>query len=169
MAFEARYCPVCGTPLVDKEAFGRIRRVCPACGFIFFREPKVAVGALVLHQDRVLLVRRAVDPERGKWALPAGYMDYDEEPIPALQREVAEETGLHVRVRRLLDVFPIHTEYARGVILVYEAEPTQASQPLKAGDDSDQARWFGKEDIPWKDLAFESTREILKRWVEGAL
>ncbi len=170
MRYEANFCPQCATPLVDREVFGRVRRVCPACGVILFRDPKVAVGGLVLHQDHALLVRRAVHPEKGKWALPAGYMEYDEEPIPALKREIREETGLQVRVLRLLDVFPLHNPFARGVIIVYQAEPEPpVPDTLQGEDDIDLARWFLPSEVPWDMLAFESTRIILRRWTEGAL
>ncbi len=170
MTFTPHYCPRCGARLHDRHVFGRMRRVCPACGFIFFRDHKVAVGAFIHHRDRVLLVRRAVDPEKGKWALPAGYMEYDEEPIPALYREVAEETGLSVRVTRLLDVFPLRTPHARGVIIMYEAVPEgPVPEHPPAADDVDAVRWFRREAIPWTELAFESTRHILRRWREGQL
>ena len=170
MTFVANYCPRCGARLVDREAFGRVRRVCPVCGFIFFRDHKVAVGALVEHEGRVLLVRRAVDPEKGKWALPAGYMEYDEEPMAALRREIGEETGLAVTITRLLDVFPLRTPHARGVIIIYAARPVPpVPDVVSAADDIDLARWFAPGDIPWEDLAFESTRVILRRWWEGRL
>ena len=170
MAYEANYCPQCGTPLVDREAYGRIRRVCPSCGLVFFRDLKVAVGALVRQDNQVLLVRRAVHPEKGKWALPAGYMEYDEEPRSAAQREIREETGLDVTIGPVLDVFPLHNPYVRGVIIVYDARP-MGSPPdrLTADDDVDIARWFQVEEIPWDALAFESTRAILERWRKGEI
>ncbi len=170
MAYEANYCPQCGTPLEDREAFGRVRRACPSCGLIFFRDLKVAVGALIRDRDRVLLVRRAIRPEKGKWALPAGYMEYDEEPRDAVRREVREEVGLEVEIREVLDVFPLHNPYARGVIIVYAAFPAGAvPATLTAEDDVDLVRWFNAENIPWDDLAFESTRRILERWRDGVL
>lgn len=164
--YDVNFCPQCGTRMEQKEVFNRVRPVCPACGLIFFRDLKVAVGALITNgHDRVLLVRRAVRPEKGKWALPAGYMEYDEEPIQALRREVAEETGLEVEPTRVLDVFPLHNPYARGVIVVYEARVRgPVPDVVNPEDDVDAARWFTREEIPWESLAFESTRSILERW-----
>lgn len=161
MSWQANYCPVCGHGLTDQEVFGRVRRVCPACGFIFFRDPKVAVGVLVEDGGRVLLVRRAVVPKMGWWALPAGYMEADEEPREAARREVQEETGLEVEVTGLMDVLPIATPGGRGVIILYWARPVGGA--LQSGDDASEARWFTAEELP-ADLAFESTVVALSRW-----
>jgi len=155
------YCPVCGHALTDKEMFGRMRRVCPACGFVFFRDPKVAVGVLVEEGGRVLLVRRAVVPKAGWWALPAGYMEADEEPKEAARREVREETGLEIEVTGLMDVLPVATHNGRGVLIVYWARPVGGE--LRPGDDASEVRWFTAEELP-ADLAFESTLMALARW-----
>jgi len=155
------FCPRCGQALEDREAFGRVRRACPACGFIFFRDPKVAVGALIERAGRVLLVRRAVIPNIGRWALPAGFMDDDETPEEALRREVQEETGLTVRVGDVLGVYPLISPNGRGVIIIYRAH-ADASEP-RAGDDVSEVRWFGPDELP-DDLAFESTRQALALW-----
>ncbi len=157
------YCPHCSAPLADAVRFGRVRRVCRTCGFIHFTDPKVAVGALVTDGERVLLVRRAVVPAIGLWALPAGYMDADELPEEALVREVAEETGLAVRTARLQGVAPLAGwQERRGILLLYWAEPI--SGELAAQDDVSEARWFTRSEIPWAELAFESTAEFLKLW-----
>lgn len=161
MPIEMNFCPRCAHELEDQERFGRMRRVCPSCGFIFFRDPKVAVGVLVEDGARVLLVRRAVIPQLGWWALPAGYMEFDEEPQEAARREAQEETGLQVELTGLLDVFPITSPNGHGVLIVYWARP--AGGELRAGDDVSDARWFAPEELP-EDLAFESTRAALARW-----
>jgi len=161
MPIEMNFCPRCAHALEDQEKFGRMRRVCPACGFIFFRDPKVAVGVLVEDGERVLLVRRAVIPQLGWWALPAGYMEFDEEPQEAARREAEEETGLQVELTGLLDVFPITSPNGRGVLIVYWARP--AGGDLRAGDDVSDARWFAPEELP-EDLAFESTKAALACW-----
>jgi ADP-ribose pyrophosphatase YjhB (NUDIX family) len=161
MPFAMNYCPCCGHTLEDQARFGRMRRVCPACGFVFFRDPKVAVGVLVEEGDRVLLVRRAVVPQLGLWALPAGYMEFDEEPQEAARREALEETGLNVELIGLLDVFPITNPNGRGVIIIYWGRRSDGT--LRPGDDVSDARWFTAEDLP-ADLAFESTVAALARW-----
>ena len=99
-----RFCPLCGTPLETRWMFQRERPTCPACGFVHFRDPKVAVIGLVTWRNRVLLIRRGVDPMKGMWSLPGGYMDAGEMPANALVRELVEEVGLHVTVDRLVDM-----------------------------------------------------------------
>lgn len=159
-----RYCPYCGAPLAEAIRFGRPRGVCRHCGFVHFREPKVAVAALVAEAGRVLLVRRAAMPRIGYWALPAGYMDADELPEEALVREVAEETGLQIMVQGLLGVAPLAGwGERRGILLLYLARP--ASGSLAARDDVSDARWFEPSEIPWDDLAFASTAAFLREWL----
>ena len=161
-----RYCPRCAAPLAEGEKFGRARRFCRYCGFIHFREPKVAVAALVSDGERVLLVKRAASPRVGYWALPAGYMDADELPEEALAREVAEETGISVRVLGLQGVAPLAGwAERRGILLLYRAEPVGGE--LAPADDVSDARWFARTDIPWDELAFESTAEFVRGWVEA--
>ena len=161
MPLKTIYCPACGHELEDRKAFGRVRRVCPACGFIFFREPKVAAGALVQRDGQVVLVRRAVVPRRGYWALPAGYMEYDERPEEAAVREVCEETGLRVAITGVLDVYPMEGPNGRGIIVVYWANWLEGE--LTPADDVSDARWFGPEALP-EPLAFDSTVSALRRW-----
>jgi 8-oxo-dGTP diphosphatase len=166
MSLAFTFCPRCGAPLTDGVAFGRSHRLCRYCGFVQFRDPKVAVGAIVGNGTQVLLVRRSAEPRVGFWALPAGYMDADESPEEALVREIAEETGLAVQIAHLAGIVPLAGwRERRGIMLVYKAEPTGGQ--LLAGDDVSEARWFGAADIPWDEVAFESTAEFLRAWVAG--
>ena len=164
MSFAFVYCPRCGAPLATRAAFGRQRQVCAFCGYIQFRDPKVAVAGLVTANSRVLLVRRAMIPRVGFWALPAGYMDEDEMPEAALARELTEETGLTVNVERLLGVVPLGGwEEKRGILLVYTGQP--AGGVLAAADDVTEARWFAPAELPWDEIAFSSTAEFLRSWI----
>jgi len=142
------YCPRCAAPLADGIKFGRPRRFCRYCGFIHFADPKVAVAGLVSDGARVLLVRRAAVPRIGFWALPAGYMDSDELPEAAAVREIAEETGLIVRLLGLHAVAPLAGwSERRGILLVYRAEPVTGV--LAAGDDVTDAS------VPWPESCTE--------------
>ncbi len=161
-----RYCPRCSAPLAEAAKFGRLRRTCRYCGFIHFVEPKVAVAGVITDGERILLVRRNAIPRIGYWALPAGYMDADELPEEALVREVTEETGVTVQVTRLGGVAPLAGwRERRGILLLYHAEPTGGD--ARPGDDVTEARWFGRDEIPWDELAFESTAEYVREWVNG--
>lgn len=154
------FCPRCGTPLHREERFGQIRPVCPGCGWIHFVDPKVAAAVLIEQAGRVLLVRRAGEPFRGLWTLPAGFINGGEDPAEAAARECLEETGLSVRVNGLLDIIS-GREHPRGAdfIIVYRAEVTGGE--LKADDDADAAEWFGREELP--PLAFRATQIVLSR------
>jgi len=116
-------------------------------------EPKVGVGVMVVEEGRLLLVRRAMEPEKGKWSLPAGYLDSGESPVETAVREAREETGLEVRVTGLVDAFHNPPGAGASVFLLYRAERT--SGELRAGDDADDAGFFGRDELP--SLAFAST------------
>ena len=81
------------------------RRVCPGCGFIYFTDPKVAVGVFVQSEGKILLVRRTMQPQIGKWSIPAGFVDQGEDPQETAVREALEETNLHIAIEALMDVF----------------------------------------------------------------
>lgn len=161
------YCPQCGQPLTDAFRFGRERRICPACGYIHFRDPKVAAVVFIVEDGRVLMVRRSVDPQMGKWALPAGYIDYGEDPRDAAVREVREETGLEVRITRLIDVLgpDMAGEGSATIVILFEGRIIGGT--LTARDDVDRAAFFAPHEVPHDGLAFESTRLLLARWLEG--
>ncbi|HKZ44262.1 MAG TPA: NUDIX hydrolase [Anaerolineales bacterium] len=153
------FCPRCGAAISSMEKFGKTRPVCSQCGWVHFSDPKVAAAVLIKEDGKVLLVRRGNDPERGKWTLPAGFVDGGENPIHSAERECLEETGLKVKVTGLLDVIP-GLEHARGadILIVYEATILEGT--LLAQDDADKAEWFQFNNLP--PLAFSATRQILK-------
>lgn len=156
----------CGTKLTVAEFFGRQRPNCPACGWIYFADPKVAAAALIVDRRGVLLVRRAVDPHRGCWTLPAGFVDAGEHPEMTVQRECLEETGLHVQVSGLFDVFA-GQEHPRGahILLVYRA--VVLSGDLCPNDDVDGAAFFLLDDLP--ELAFSTTVKVLEKICKEAV
>ncbi len=157
-----KFCPRCGQRLEDKFVFGRTRRVCPGCGFVVFREPKVAAGVLIERAGALLLVRRSVDPKKGHWALPAGYMEIDEGPVATAIRECFEETGLVVRVTGLFGVYHITSDpRGAGVLILYRA--VVESGTLKSGDDASEVAFFTPDRLP-RRIAFASTRRALLRW-----
>lgn len=146
----AAFCPACGAPLRAEP--GSRHPVCTGCGRVHHRDPKVAVGVVVHDaRGRLLLVRRGGDPGRGRWALPAGFVDADEDPRAAAAREALEETGLVVRVGRVLDVHPAGP--GTSFFLSFEAELVGGH--LRAGDDAADAAFFGPDELP--ELAFAST------------
>lgn len=137
------------------------RRVCPECEFIHFNDPKVGVGVLVLQGDKVLLVKRKMMPEKGKWSIPAGFLDYGEDPKATAEREVLEETNLLVDIYDLLDVYYNADAIEKGgasIFILYRARLKGGE--LEAGDDASAAGFFGPDELP--ELAFASTRDAIR-------
>jgi 8-oxo-dGTP diphosphatase len=161
-----RFCPVCGQPLEPRvlKASEPKRLVCTsaACGFVFYLDPKIAVGTVIRMPDgRIVLVRRAIEPGYGKWVFPGGYVDRGEEITLAAIREAREEAGIEVAIDRLIDVY----SYAgrTPIIVVYAA--TYLSGEFVVDDEGLEAHAFAPADIPWDELAFRSTRDALRAYV----
>jgi len=165
MAHESQinFCPRCGTPVILLERFGKLHPVCPQCEWIHFDDPKVAAAVLVEKDGCVLLTRRVNEPFRGLWTLPAGFVDAGEDPARAAERECLEETGLSVRVVRVLDVIA-GQEHERGAdfIIVYQAEVLGGA--LSPNDDADAVEWFEYNNLP--PLAFSATRKALNQHIK---
>ena len=126
-------------------------------------DPKVAVGVAVFHDDRLLLVRRTMNPGRGRWSLPGGYLDLGEQPREAAAREALEEAGVVVTVGAVIDVFANPIEEGGAVFVLFEA--TWVSGSPVPGDDADAAAFFGRDEVP--PLAFASTETVVRRWLES--
>ena len=160
-----RHCISCGAQVEMRQAFGQLRPVCPECGRVHFIDPKVAAGAVIDQHGKILLVRRAVEPKVGKWTIPAGFVEADEDPRRTAARECLEETGLEVEIGELLDV--IHgREHPAGasIVIVYRAEVVGGE--LAPDDDVDAVDYFAAEQLP--ELAFRATRAAIQRWREFA-
>jgi len=144
-----------------QKRFGRNRPVCSACGYIHFVDPKVAAAVLIDRGGEVLLVRRVNEPLQGKWSLPAGFIDADEDPKAAAVREVFEETGLQICVTELLDVIA-GGDHPGGadIIILYRGEVEGGR--LTAGDDADAAAFFRCDALPV--MAFDSTQRVIEDW-----
>ncbi|MEZ4767653.1 MAG: NUDIX hydrolase [Caldilineales bacterium] len=161
-----RFCPNCAAPLTLRQVAGRERPACDSCGFVQFQDPKMAAAVLLTQDDRVLLVRRAVSPRIGYWALPAGFVDPGELPEETAVREVAEETGLHVALDGFIGFARIANPEKPGVLVCFAGHPIGGQ--LQPQDDVSEARWFVPQEVPWSDLAFSSTRTVLEQWMNGS-
>lgn len=156
------YCMECGTQLDQKvpPGDGKLRLVCPACGHIAYVNPKVVAGVLPVVQDRVLLLRRGIEPRLGMWTFPGGFLEMGETTEECALRESLEEIGVAVDGLSLLGVY---SRRQSGIVTVVyladrvEGEPRLSSEATEAG-------YFGAGEIPWNDLAFPTTVSALKDW-----
>jgi ADP-ribose pyrophosphatase YjhB (NUDIX family) len=140
------------------------RLVCTACEFVFYLDPKLAVGTIIRDErGRVVLVRRAIEPGYGKWVFPGGYVDRGEEVRAAAVREAREETGLDIQLDHLIDIY----SYAGRVPVIVVYAATMIGGCLGCDDEGLEARFFEPHEIPWDDLAFRSTREALEHVLGG--
>jgi 8-oxo-dGTP diphosphatase len=155
-----RFCTACGASMATTAVHGISRRVCTQCCSVHYADPKVAVGVAVFRDDRLLLVRRVMEPGRGRWTVPGGYLDIGEDPRVAAAREVAEEASIEVEVGDVLEVFANPPAEGSTVFVLY-AGRWITGEPA-AGDDADDAAFFARDELP--PLAFSSTAAAVARW-----
>ncbi len=140
------------------EGDNRQRLVCPDCGFIKYENPKVVVGSVATWDGRILMCRRAIDPRRGYWTLPAGFLELNETTIDGVRREAWEEAHARIEVEALLAVYNI--THISQVQLIYRAR--LLAPDISAGAESEEVRVFAWDDIPWDEIAFESVHWSLR-------
>ncbi len=138
----------------------RERLTCQDCGFVAYENPKVIVGSVVSEAGRILLCRRAIEPRRGYWTLPAGYMELAETVEEGARREAWEEARARIAIEGVLAIYSI----ARigQVQVIFRA--SLAAPGFEAGPESLEVRLFDWADIPWDELAFPSVHWSLRQW-----
>ncbi|HEY2740460.1 MAG TPA: NUDIX hydrolase [Thermoanaerobaculia bacterium] len=138
----------------------RERMVCPDCGFIAYENPKIVVGSGVVSGDRFLLCRRAIEPRRGYWTLPAGYLEVNESTMAGAAREAFEEAHARISIDGLLAIYDIpRISQVQVIYRARLAEPT-----FEAGPESLEVRLFAWDELPWDDLAFPSVHWSLQHF-----
>jgi ADP-ribose pyrophosphatase YjhB (NUDIX family) len=133
------------------------RLVCSRCDFIFYLDPKLVACSIVEMDNGIVLLKRGIEPQKGKWVIPGGYVDRGEEVKAAALRETEEECGLKTSINKLLGVYSYPGRLV--VVVVYVAE--YLSGDLIIGDESQDVRLYRPKEIPWRALAFQSTVDAL--------
>ena len=162
--FTFRFCPACGGTFETRKIKENEpdRLVCSQCEFILYQDPKLVACSIVEIENKIVLLRRAIDPQKGKWVIPGGYVDQGEKVENAAIRETLEECGIQTRLKSLLGVYSYTGRVA--VVVVYVAD--YVAGDLVVDDESQEVRLCTAEEIPWDDLAFPSTRDALKDYYD---
>jgi ADP-ribose pyrophosphatase YjhB (NUDIX family) len=159
-----RHCRACGAPTryAVPPDDNRERAVCTACGLVHYENPLNVVGTLPVSDDgRVLLCRRAIEPRRGLWTLPAGFMELGESTADGAVRETTEEAGARIALEGLFTVLDVVR--VGQVHLFYRARLLDLD--FAPGPESLEAKLFAEDAIPWAELAFRTTRQTLEHWI----
>lgn len=136
------------------------RAICTACHTVHYENPLNVVGTLPVLGDRVLLCLRNIEPRKGKWTLPAGFMELNETTSQGAARETDEEAGAQIQMGPLFSV--VSVPYVGQVHLFYLA--ALLSDQFQPGFETIEARLFTEEEIPWDDIAFRTVKITLERF-----
>ncbi len=160
-----RFCPRCGEGLSLSKVEGRWRPICPGCSWVHYINPPPVVCAVAYKEEKILLIKRAVEPKEGSWALPGGFMEVGEAPLDACLRELKEETGIASTGEiGLIGVeYQPSRRYGSVVVIGYAIE-VLAPEEVRPGDDAKEVGWFKRGDRP--KMPFESFERMLRRWEE---
>ena len=156
-----KYCPICGAQLALKEKGGVQRPACPNCGFVQFRNPVPGVVVMIEKDGKVLLGKRAGGFGKGKWGLPQGYIEFDEDFLTAAIREVKEETGLEVEIQSIINVVSNKLSPSLHTLAIVLLAGVKTGE-LCACDDLETLEWFPLSG-PLSDMAFEADEFIIRR------
>lgn len=157
-----KYCSQCGHAVEERvpEGDNLPRHVCPACDTIHYHNPKIVAGCLPVWGDQVLLCRRAIEPQYGRWTLPAGFMENGETVEQAALRESWEEARANVDIIELYTLYSL--PHINQVYMMFRAELRDTS--FAAGPESLEVALFDEADIPWEELAFRTIAETLRHY-----
>ena len=160
-----KFCRACGSAVLYRlpdDGDTKQRAVCTACNLVHYENPLNVVGTVPHFGERVLLCKRNIEPRKGKWTLPAGFMELGESTSEGAARETIEEAGALFNMGELLTVMSVPR--VGQVHLYYLAELT--SDQFHPGFETQEARLFLKSEIPWEELAFRTVQETLKHYFE---
>ncbi|MBW1838554.1 MAG: NUDIX hydrolase [Deltaproteobacteria bacterium] len=158
-----KFCPYCGQRVIEKTFGRRVHGYCVKCDMIHYENPLPAVAVLVLNsKDQLLLVKRSVEPAKGTWCLPGGFIEVDESIEEAAVRELEEETGIKGEIEGLVDFFSQRSQDYRA-ILIFGYRVKILGGELKAGDDAQEAGFYDLDKLP--PIAFLSHKRLIEKGV----
>ncbi|MEJ2400792.1 MAG: NUDIX hydrolase [Xanthomonadales bacterium] len=159
-----KFCNHCGSRLIERVPHDddRRRHVCSDCGTVHYQNPKIVTGCLPVWGNEILLCRRAIEPRKGFWTVPAGFMELDETVEQGAIRETWEEARARVEILAPYSMFNL--PHVNQLYLIFRARLT--SPEFEPGPESEDVRLFDEKDIPWDDLAFGTVRQTLTFFFE---
>lgn len=163
-----KFCSECGSAEIVQrvpEGDQHLRAVCDNCGFIHYVNPKIVAGCLLTWNGKILLAKRAIEPRKGYWTLPAGFMELQESTAEAAARECWEEALARPIDIELMGVTSL--PHIGQVYMMYHG--TLADGEYGVGEESSDVELFAPEDIPWKQLSFPVVHFTLKRYISGEM
>lgn len=157
-----RHCTQCGAPIkqVIPQGDDRERDVCTQCGHIHYFNPRLVVGSIPIWEQKILLVKRAIDPCYGKWTLPAGYLENGESVLEGAKRESREEAN--ARLEALAPFALFNLTQINQIYFIFRGRLQDLN--FSAGHESLEVRLFDEKEIPWDEIAFKVIRETLLRF-----
>lgn len=159
-----KFCCECGSQVNQRIPSGdnRMRFVCTNCDAIHYQNPKMVVGCLPEWEDKVLLCKRAIEPQYGKWTLPAGFMENGETTLQGALRETWEEAGARVEISHLFTLYNL--PHISQVYLMFRARLLDLD--FAAGEESLEVALFTEDEIPWDEIAFLTIEKTLRQYFE---
>ncbi|MXS84391.1 NUDIX domain-containing protein [Nitrosomonas sp. HPC101] len=159
-----KFCSECGSKVILRIPEGDTlpRYICPDCHAIHYQNPKVIVGCIPEWENKILLCKRAIAPHRGKWTLPAGFMENNETLIQGATRETLEEANARVEIQELYAIYSL--PHISQVYLLFRAKLLDID--FSPGIESLEVRLFEEQQIPWNDIAFRVIHDPLKRYLK---
>ncbi len=140
--------------------------VCTKCGFVYFLSPKLVAGCIIADGNRTLLLRRGLEPSLGKWTYPGGFVDLGETPEKCAVRETLEEVGMTVRDPELMGIYADRWDPSPIIVVTYVAKPGPEAPIITP--EATEVCYFGVDEIPWDDLAFDTTIQAMEAWTARA-
>lgn len=160
------FCAQCGSNKLKRsipDGDNRLRYICSDCERIHYENPNMVVGCLPIYKGRILLAKRSIEPRKGFWNLPCGFLENDETVQEGAIREVEEETGVRVTLKHLHTIYNL--PHARQVYLIFLAEMSDIN--FHPTSESEAVDLFAPEDIPWKEMAFSSSAFAINKYLDA--
>ena len=158
------YCFKCGTPLLEKDTDGRLREICPSCGWVHYEHRKVSAAVRIVKDNKLLLIQRAIEPWKSAWHMPAGYLEVDETPQECAAREALEETGYEVKIGDLVGIYTYDDDpRGNGIVLLFSGEITGGA--VRKNHEMQKVGFFSPEEAKLLRKAGSGGARQIEDWI----